>query len=157
MRRKHYRRNPGVLSGTAGSILGILGGVATTKMLSGFLPSMFASGPMSYIGIGAIAFLQGKVVGKVSKNAQLGHNFMVGGLAYLTVKMLNDFFPSIGSSFGFGLIGPSSFYTPQVNLPGNMGAFVSPAQTTRAISAANMPAVAANRGVGAMRRTGRVM
>ena len=144
-----------MLTGTAGRVLGVVGGVAVTKVLSGFLPASFATGVLSYVGIGAIAVLQGKLVGKFSKSSQLGNDMMVGGLAYLAAKVLNDFFPSIGAYTGIsgmGLIGGSSFYNPQVNLNGSMGSFVVPSAVMGA-----MPVMAASKGVGAMRRTGRLM
>jgi hypothetical protein len=81
----------------------------------------------------------------------------IGGFAYLAVKVLNDFFPSIGAQVGFsglGLIGGSSFYNPQVNQAGNMGAFIAPAAVRGAVAAA-VPVSRA--GVGAVRRMGRIM
>ena len=158
--RRHYPRNPGMLSGTAGRVLGVIGGVAVTKLLSGFLPASFATGVLGYFGIGAVAFLQGKLVGKFSKSPALGNDMLVGGLAYLAAKVLNDFFPSIGSytgMSGMGLIGGSSFYSPQVNLNGNMGRFVVPSATMGAIGAGMAQQIATAKGVGSMRRTGRLM
>ena len=157
-RRRGYRRNPGFDRGTLTSIGGILGGIAVTKVLSGFLPAMF-SGPgiMGYLGVGAVAYLQGQVAGKVFKNQALGRNMTIGGLAYVAVRVLNDFFPSIGSSIGFsgmGVIGGSNFYTPQVNQAGNMGVFVPPAAIRGAVTAA-MPVTRA--GIGSVRRMGRIM
>ena len=157
--RRHYRRNPGFLTGTAGRVLGVVGGVAVTKLLSGFIPASFSTGVLSYLATGVIAFAQGKLVGKVSKNAQLGNDFMVGGIAYLVAKILNDFFPTVGAYTGIsgmGMIGGSSFYTPQVNLGGSMGNFVTPGSTMRAISAAGAIAPA-SASLGRLRRTGRIM
>lgn len=157
-RRRSYRRNPGMLTGTAGRILGVVGGIAVTKLLCSFVPASLQTGPLGYLTTGAVAVLQGKMVGKFSKNASLGNDMLVGGLAYLTAKILNDFFPSIGSYTGIsgmGMIGGSSFYTPQVNVNGSMGTFVAPAATRNVISGA-MSAMNA-KGVGTMRRTGRLM
>jgi hypothetical protein len=156
--RRHARRNPGMLTGTAGRVLGVVGGVAVTKLLCGFLPASLATGVLGYLSTGAIAVLQGKLVGKFSKSPSLGNDMLVGGLAYLAAKVLNDFFPSIGSYTGIsgmGLIGGSSFYNPQVNLNGQMGSFVVPAATMGAI--AGYAPVQTSKGVGAMRRTGRLM
>ena len=155
--RRHIRRNPGMLTGTAGRVLGVVGGVAVTKLLCGFLPASLATGVLGYLSTGAIAVLQGKLVGKFSKSSTLGNDMLVGGLAYLAAKVLNDFFPSIGSYTGIsgmGLIGGSSFYNPQVNLNGQMGNFVVPAATMGAIAGY---APVTSKGVGAMRRTGRLM
>lgn len=154
--RRHVRRNPGMLTGTAGRVLGVVGGVAVTKLLCGFLPAQLSTGILGYASTAAIAVLQGKMVGKFSKSSALGNDMLIGGLAYLTAKVLNDFFPSIGSYTGIsgmGLIGPSSFYTPQVNQMGNMGAFQVP-NAIRGAIASSMPV--ASRGVGTMRRTGRL-
>jgi hypothetical protein len=137
-------------------VVGVLGGVAVTKLLAGFLPATFSSGILSYLGIGAIAVIQGKVIGKISKSPALGNDFMVGGLAYLTAKLLSDFLPSLGGYTGIsgmGLIGGSSFYNPQVNQQGSMGTFVLPSAVSGAIPVA-MPAKA---GVGTLRRMGRLM
>jgi hypothetical protein len=161
--RRHHRRNPGMLTGTAGRVLGVVGGVAVTKLLSGFLPAPLNSGVLSYIGIGAIAVLQGKLVGKFAKNGALGNDMMVGGLAYLAAKVLNDFFPSIGSYTGIsgmrgmGLIGGSNFYVPQVNVNGSMGTFLVPGAVGGAIGASMANMSAAKAGMGVMRRTGRLM
>src|ERR1035437_5005097 len=155
--RYHRRRNPGMLTGTAGRVLGVVGGVAVTKVLTGFLAAMFATGFMAYIGIGAIAVIQGKLVAKFAKSEALGNDMMVGGLAYLAAKVLNDFFPSIGAytgMAGMGMIGGNSFYVPQVNRAGSMGNFLIPPAISSYVAGA-MPV--AHAGVGTMRRTGRLM
>lgn len=156
--RRHYRRNPGMLSGTAGRVVGVLGGVAVTRLLTGFLPAQLQTGILGYFGIGAVAVLQGKMIGKFTKSPALGTDMLVGGLAYLGAKILNDFLPSLGGYVGIsgmGMIGPSSFYTPQVNAGNSMGQFVAPAAVSQAIGA-RMPVVA-NSGVGSMRRRNRLM
>lgn len=159
-RRHHYRRrNPGMFSGTAGKVLGVVGGLAVTKLLMGFVPASLNSGVLGYLTTGVVAVAQGKLIGKVAKNAALGEDMMVGGLAYLAAKVLNDFLPSIGGYTGIsgmGLIGGSSFYVPQVQMGGNMGKFVTPSAVSGAIVAA-APAPSANTGVGRLRRTGRLM
>lgn len=157
-RRIGRRRNPGIMGvggGTVTSVMGVVGGVAVTKLLCGFLPASLNSGILGYLATGVIAVMQGKLVGKFSKSSALGHNMMVGGLAYLAAKVLNDFLPSVGGYTGIsgmGLIGGSSFYNPQVNQNGSMGSFVLPS----AVSGMQMMAPA-NAGVGRLRRTGRLM
>ena len=156
VRRHHRRRNPGMLTGTAGRVLGVIGGLAVTKLLTGFLPASINTGVIGYLSTGVLAVLQGKAVAKFAKSEALGNDMMVGGLAYLAAKVLNDFFPSIGTYTGIsgmGLIGGSSFYVPQVNQNGSMGSFVVPGAVTGAIPMA-MPKAA---GMGSMRRTGRLM
>jgi hypothetical protein len=121
----------------------------------GFVPATFTTGVMSYLATGVVAVAQGKLIGKVSKNSQLGDDFMVGGLAYLVAKMLNDFFPTVGAYTGIsgmGLIGGSNFYVPQVNQAGSMGNFQLPGSISRTMAVAS-----ANAGVGRLRRTGRLM
>lgn len=160
-RRVGRRRNPGFLSmgggGTMTSVAGVVGGLALTKILCGFVPAQFTAGVLGYLATGVIAVAQGKLAGKLLKSPTIGHNMMVGGLAYLAAKVLNDFLPSIGGYTGIsgmGLIGGGSFYNPQVNQNGSMGNFVIPAATMGAI-AANMPT--ATTGVRGLRRTGRLM
>lgn len=163
VRRYHRRRNPGMFSGTGGRVLGVIGGVALTKFLSGMVPASFNTGVMSYLATGVIAFAQGKLVGKIAKNESMGNDFLVGGLAFLAAKILNDFFPSIGSYVGIsggrgmGLIGGSSFYVPQVNRNGSMGSFVVPGAVMGAIPPPMPPSTAGMHGVGRLRRTGRLM
>jgi len=158
IRRRHYRRNPGMLSGTAGRVVGVVGGLAVTRILTGFLPAQLQTGILGYLAVGAVAMLQGKMIGKVAKSPGLASDMTIGGFAYLAAKILNDFIPSIGGYTGIsgmGLIGGSSFYTPQVNQNGSMGSFVAPSAVTGAIGAATMAASRA--GVGTLRRTGRLM
>lgn len=162
--RVHYRRrrNPFGMSAGGGlftKVIGVIGGMAVTKFASGLIPASFATGPMSYIATAVVAVAQGKIIGKVSRNPTLGNDMVVGGLALVAAKILNDYFPSIGAMTGIsglGLIGGSSFYVPQVNLSGNMGAFVVPQAVMGAI-----PAPTANVGatgtLGRLRRTGRLM
>jgi len=124
----------------------------------GFVPASFQTGVMKYLATGVVAVAQGKLIGKVSKNTQLGDDFMVGGLALVVAQVLNDFFPSIGAYTGIsgmGLIGGSSFYTPQVNQNGSMGTFVVPSATMGAIQ--GYAPAPANAGAGRLRRTGRLM
>lgn len=171
-RRRHYRhhrlhnrrrRNPGFFGETLGRVTGVLGGLAVTKFLFGFVPSSFNTGFMGYLAAGIVGVAQGKLVGKLSKNAQLGNDMMVGGLAYAFALVLNNLFPSVGSMLGIsggrgmGLIGGSSFYVPQVNVPGSMGTFQVPGAVSGAIMGALPAANTGNVGIGRLRRTGRLM
>ena len=160
MRRYHRRRNPGMLTGVMGRIAGGIGGIAVTKLLMGFVPTSFTGGVLGPIVSAVVAVAQGKLIGKVSKNSQLGDDFMVGGLMYAVATALNQFFPTAGSYTGIsgmGLIGGSSFYTPQVSVPGNMGQFVLPQMVSNmAIAPGPQPNMVAG-GVGSVRRRGRMM
>jgi hypothetical protein len=54
---------------------------------------------------------------------------VVGGLTYLALRLIQDFLPNLGGSLGLsgmGLIAPSSFYVPQVNVRGSMSRFLVP-------------------------------
>jgi hypothetical protein len=169
--RHHYRhhrlhnrrRNPGFFGETLGRVGGVLGGLAITKFLFGFVPSSFNTGFMGYLAAGIIGVAQGKLIGKAAKNEQLGNDLMVGGLAYAFALVLNSLFPSIGSYVGIsggrgmGLIGGSSFYVPQVNVPGSMGTFQVPGAVSGAIMGALPAANTGNVGMGRLRRTGRLM
>ncbi len=151
--RRHYRRNPGIMTGTMGRVAGMLGGFGATALLTGFVPAGLSTGIMGYISTGVVAVLQGKAVGKIMKSSALGNDFLVGGMAYLAVKVIKDMFGySIPGFSGMGLIGGSSFYVPQVNRNGSMGSFLLPSAVGGAI--ASIPTKA---GMGVMRRTGRLM
>jgi len=160
MRRYHRRRNPGMLTGVMGRIAGGIGGIAVTKLLMGFVPTSFTGGVLGPIVSAVVAVAQGKLIGKVSKNSQLGDDFMVGGLMYAVATALNQFFPTAGTYTGIsgmGLIGGSSFYTPQVSVPGNMGQFVLPQMVSgMAIAPGPQPNTVAG-GVGSVRRRGRLL
>jgi hypothetical protein len=167
--RNHRRRNPEFLKGDIGAVVGVLGGAAVTSILTGFLPSALTTGPVGYISTGVISVVQGQVIGKVTKNSKLGNWMTVGGLVILALKMLNDFFPQLqlplaltgNSTSGMGLITSSNFFVPQVNVPGSMATFVTPAGVTAAIPVAAPAAAAGLSGLGyqglrTLRRVGRM-
>jgi len=154
VRRHHHRRrgNPGgrsFFSGSFGKVAGVLGGAAVTGVLTKMVPASINTGIMGYVSTGVVAFLQGKIVGKVFKNASLGNDMVVGGLVYLGLRILSDMFPSLAayipfSMNGMGLITSSNFYVPQVPLPGSMASFVRPAGVPAAVV---MPASSGMHGV----------
>ena len=152
MRRHLRRRNPGFATGTVGKIVGIIGGATVTKLACGFLPTTFQTGILGYLATAVVAFGQGQLVGKLTKNSILGTDMQIGGYTFLAIKLLNDFFPSVGSMVGLsgmGILSPSSFYVPQVPVGGSMTQFITPA---------GIPVGApASAGVGRLRRTGRLM
>ena len=159
-RRRHIRRNPGTIGTAANMALGVIGGAAITNLVSKQLPSGMQQGAFGYLSSGLVAVVLGWGVGRFMGKQALGQAMMVGGLTYVGLRLLQDFFPALASysglslagGRGMGLIGPSSFYTPQVNLPGNMGSFVTPAAVSAAI-----PAPAAMAGLGRSRgRSGRM-
>ena len=162
----HHRRrhnNPGVSSGLLGKALGIIGGATATKILMGFVPSALSQGFVGYFTTALVAYAGGRTIGKVAKSRELGNNLVIGGFVYLAIKVLNDYFPSIGGNLGLsggrgmGLIAPSNFYVPQVNVPGSMGSFVPPPAVAAAMALPMAPPAAAGmRGLGTTRRIGRV-
>lgn len=152
-RRHNYgrRRNPDFLRGDAGAVVGVLGGAAVTSILTGFLPSNFTTGWMGYIATGVVAAVQGQVIGKVFKNQKLGNWLTVGGMVIVALKIAGDMgfqIPGLTTSSGtsgMGMITGSNFYVPQVNMPGSMASFVTPAGITGAIPV--MPAASAGAGM----------
>lgn len=163
--RRHYRRNPGGASGFFGSnnvgkAVGVIGGAFVTNMLTGFVPAQFNTGIIGYVATGIIATLQGKAVGKLLKNPALGNDMVLGGYVYLALRIAQDMFPSVGLPFrlsGMGnVIGPSSFWTPQVPLNGSMGTFVRPSMMGPVPVAVSASAGMRGLGAGMVRRVGRM-
>jgi hypothetical protein len=119
-----------MFGGTATKVVSVIGGATVTKLVSDLLPATFSTGLLGYVGVGVVAILQGKVLGKVFRSSSVGDNMVVGGLVYLTIKILNDFIPTLGGTLGLrgmGLIAPTQgFAVPLVNQMGSMGMFVRP-------------------------------
>ncbi len=156
-RRRSYQRNPGMGGGmfksSIGQAIGVIGGAFVTSLgftaVSSMASSFVTPGIMTYLAIGVIAALQGQLIGKLLKNPALGKDMTVGGFVYLALKVAADMFPSVSLGIsggrGMGIIGPSSFWTPQVPMSGSMGTFVTPAGL---MSALPPPAMAASSGPG---------
>lgn len=159
------------MTGNLGAIVGVLGGATVTKLITGFLPSTLTSGWAGYFTTGITAVVTGQVVGKVTKNKQFGNWMMIGGLLIVALEVVGQFFPQLNLPFGLssgtsgmGLISSSNFYVPQVNMPGSMASFVTPAGVTAAIPV--VPAASSslhglggpqfNPGLRTMRRIGRM-
>jgi len=168
-RRRTHRRNAGsssMFSGGFGQALGVIAGAIVTKFASSAVASIsptLGSGFPLYIVMAITAVAQGKVIGKLLKNPTLGRDMTTGGWVALALQLLNDFLPglspfSLNGGRGMGFIGPSSFYTPQVNRNGSMGTFQLPSAVTGAI-AAGMPVSTGMKGLGSgmnQRRVGRM-
>jgi len=156
-RRVGRRRNPGMMSGAFGTVAGIIGGATVTSLIVGRLPVALGSGFAGYLSTAVVAMVQGQLIGKVLKNSKLGRDMTIGGFTALALRLVNDFVPGLGLGFGLsgrgmGIITPSSFYVPQVNQPGSMASFVTPA---------GIPVAAPSNGMGTMgramaRRVGRM-
>lgn len=168
-RMHNRRRNPGFMSGTTGTIVGILGGATVTKLITGMLPSTLMSGWAGMATTGVTAVVAGQVAGKVFRNPHFGKWMTIGGLLIVALEALNQFLPSLQLPFGLstgtsgmGLISSSNYYVPQVNLPGSMASFVTPAGVTGAlpmVPATGMSGFGGpqfNPGLRTMRRIGRM-
>lgn len=139
-RNRGRRRNPGLLTGNIGAIVGVLGGAAVTKVVTGLLPPTFMQGWTGYIATGVAAVVLGKGAGMVTRNRAFGNWVMIGGMLIVALELMGQFFPQLQLPFGLtsgtsgmGLISSSNFYVPQVNMPGSMASFVTPAGVTGAI------------------------
>ena len=164
---RHRRRNPNFLAGDAGKVVGILGGATVTGLIVGFLPPNLTAGMMGYLTTGVVAIVAGQVAAGVSKNKPLGNFVTIGGLLIVGLKLMNQFFPQLQLPFtaagsgtaGMGLLTSSNFFVPQVNVPGSMATFVTPAgiPVPVAIPAAGMKGLGAQpiTGLRSMRRVGR--
>lgn len=132
-RRVRRRRNPSMLTSTATTVLGVLGGAAVTKLIVDRLPYNLNVGLPSYISTGVVAVIQGMAVSKFGKNQSLGDAMTLGGFTYLGLKILQEFAPGVAAispiglrGRGMGVIAPSSFYNPQVPRTNAMTRFVTP-------------------------------
>ena len=153
-RRRSFRRrsNPGFLTGKAGSIFGVLGGAAVTKLIIDRLPAGLTSGILGIAVTAIVAKLQGSLVGKFLKNPSLGNNMAMGGYVLAGLQGVSMFVPGASSYLPFGLKGMgaiygSSFYTPQVPLNNSMNQFVTPSAIPRMLPAP----VQNGRGMGGLR------
>jgi hypothetical protein len=174
------RRNPAMFGVEVKDALGVIGGAYITGIITGFLPSNLMTGAMGYIATGLTAVVAGGVVGQVTKDKALGMWVTIGGMVIVGLQLLHQFMPQLQLPFtvaapsvpttagsaasagtsGMGLITSSNFYVPQVNIPGSMATFVTPAGVTAAMPVA-VPAAAAGGGSGmgqirSMRRIGRL-
>lgn len=135
-------------------MVGVLGGAAVTGIISNYLPANLTQGWMGYLTTSVVAVVLGQVTGKAMKNTALGTWVTVGGLLIVGLKILQQFMPqlqlpfTLSTSSGTGLITGSNFYVPQVNVPGSMATFVTPAGITGAIPVA-APAATGMHGLGA--------
>lgn len=163
------RRNPGFMTGTTGAIVGVLGGAAVVKVITSFLPSNLTTGYAGMATTGVAAVVTGQVAGKLLKNPQFGKWMTIGGLLIVALEVVNQFLPSLQLPFGLssgtsglGLISSSNYYVPQVNMPGSMASFVTPAGVTAAlpmVPATGMSGIGGPQfspGLRTMRRIGRM-
>lgn len=159
--RKHYRRhnvrrghrrrrNPGLrqFTGMFQDALSIIGGAIATKYVTQLVLRGNNMGVVGYIGNLVSAFVLGWGSGKVFKSQAIGQGVTLGGVTALALRLLQDLTPvgkfvnlslsglGRGGDLGLGIIQPTSFYRPQVPLPGSMTQFVTPAAVSQAFAAA---------------------
>jgi hypothetical protein len=142
--------------------VGVIGGAAITQLITSQAASMvssISSGIPMYVAGALIAFLQGKLVGKLLKQPALGENMAVGGYTFVVLTMLHDMVSGFPNPFanlsGMGLITTSNnFGAPYANTPGSMTNFIRPA----GIPAPMVAAAGSGKGMGRMsvRRMGRM-
>ena len=166
-KRRMHRRNPGGFRlGRVGQIGGILAGAAVTGLVTKMLPASLTNGFVGYITTAITALVQGKIVGKVTKNRNLGSSFTTGGFVLLGLRVIGDMFPSLGAYIPFSLRGgmgiianTQGFAVPLVNQPGSMGSYITPGFVRQAfpVAATGMAGVSMASGGSLMsaRRTGR--
>ena len=89
---------------------------------------------MGYLTTAGIAWGTGQMVGQMMKDRRLGNMVTLGGLLIVGLQLAGQFIPGLALPFGLtsgtsgmGLLSSSNFYVPQVNLPGSMASFVTPA------------------------------
>ena len=134
------RRNPSMPAS-----VGIIGGALLTSTVSGFATRFFPQagvGPVKWVTTGLTAILVGQGVGKITRNRSLGNQITQGGMVLLALQVMGDLAPGLVGSLpiglsggrGVGQIAPSSFYSPQVPVPGSMTRFVTPAATQAAVA-----------------------
>jgi hypothetical protein len=89
---------------------------------------------MGYLTTAGVAWGTGQMVGRMMHDRRLGNMVTLGGLLIVGLQLAGQFIPGLSLPFGLtsgtsgmGLLTSSNFYVPQVNLPGSMASFVTPA------------------------------
>lgn len=164
------RRNPGiggVTTGVIGKAFAVIGGAIGSKYVTQLALGGNNTGYMGYAGNLVAAIGLGWVAGKVTKSKDIATSVMIGGVAGLALRILQDM-TSIGQyvnlslagvgkggDLGLGIIQDSSFPVPQTFAPGSMTNAIVPRATRMAISSAQAAqaaqmAVAGKTGMGRM-------
>lgn len=169
-RRRGRRSNPGiggVTSGVIGKAFAVIGGAIGSKYITQLALGGNNTGYMGYAGNLVAAIGLGWAAGKVTKSKDIATSVMIGGIAGLALRMLQDM-TSIGQyvnlslagvgkggDLGLGIIQDSSFPVPQTFAPGSMTNAIVPRATRMAISSAQQAqaasmAAAGSKGIGRM-------
>lgn len=160
VRRVHHRRrNPGIGGVSTGIVykaLGVIGGAIGSKYVTQLALGGNNTGYMGYAGNLVASIALGWAAGKVTKNKELGTMVVIGGVAALTLRVLQDMTPlgnyvnlslagvGKGGDLGLGIIQDSSFPVPQVAVPGSMTKFITPRNTRDYVSAQTAQMAAAS-------------
>lgn len=144
-RNSGRRRNSGMMSGlssgTLGQAIGFISGMLGARYLTQLVLGGNNTGYVGYAGNVAASVILGMVAGKATKNKNLGHTVMIGGIASTILRVVSEktsygsFIQTSlsgagkGGDVGIGIITDSSFFNPQVAQPGSMTQFITPAAT----------------------------
>lgn len=160
VRRVHHRRrNPGIGGVSTGIVykaLGVIGGAIGSKYVTQLALGGNNTGYMGYAGNLVASIALGWAASKVTKNKELGTMVVIGGVAALTLRVLQDMTPlgnyvnlslagvGKGGDLSLGIIQDSSFPVPQVAVPGSMTKFITPRNTRDYVSAQTAQMAAAS-------------
>lgn len=167
-RRRSYRRgNPGfggVTTGLVSKALAVIGGAIGSKYVTQLALGGNNTGYMGYAGNLVASIALGWATTKVTKSKDLGQMVLVGGIAGLSLRILQDM-TSIGQyvnlslsgagkggDLGLGIIQDSSFPVPQTFAPGSMTNAIVPRATRSYVSAQTAQMAVASTGKSGMGR-----
>lgn len=166
-RRSHRRGNPGfggVTTGLVSKALAVIGGAIGSKYVTQLALGGNNTGYMGYAGNLVASIALGWATTKVTKSKDLGQMVLVGGIAGLSLRILQDM-TSIGQyvnlslsgagkggDLGLGIIQDSSFPVPQTFAPGSMTNAIVPRATRSYVSAQTAQMAVASTGKSGMGR-----
>lgn len=170
-RKRSRRSNPGiggVTSGVIGKAFAVIGGAIGSKYITQLALGGNNTGYMGYAGNLVAAIGLGWAAGKVTKSKDIATSVMIGGIAGLALRMLQDM-TSIGQyvnlslagvgkggDLGLGIIQDSSFPVPQTFAPGSMTKAIVPSATRQFVGSA-VTAQAASMQAAGSKGMGRMM
>lgn len=136
----------GLFTGVIGKSVGVIAGALGARYLPQLVLGGNNVGVVGYVG-NIVSSLALGYVGKKAVSPDFGTSVMAGGIASTILRILNDttsFGTYIntalsgsgrGGDIGLGIIQNSSFFTPQVAVPGSMTSFITPAATRGYVNA----------------------
>lgn len=166
-RVSHRRGNPGfggVTTGLVSKALAVIGGAIGSKYVTQLALGGNNTGYIGYAGNLVASIALGWATTKVTKSKDLGQMVLVGGIAGLSLRILQDM-TSIGQyvnlslsgagkggDLGLGIIQDSSFPVPQTFAPGSMTNAIVPRATRSYVSAQTAQMAVASTGKSGMGR-----